>query len=258
MKFNVLEGYLTEQIFTVLVVFTRLGTAMMTMPGFGESYVPSRMRLSMAIILSIALAPFLQSYLPVVPKDPARLAALLLGEIFTGLLIGTVARFLISAMHVAGMIISYQSSLSLATQFDPTQAAQGTVVGNFLSITALTFIFALDLHHVMLQGVVDSYSLIVPGNFPPMNDLADYFGQLMSRVFEVGVQLAAPSIVIGLIINFAAGILARLMPNMQVFFVVQPLQLMLSVFVLMIVFQMTMTEFAQFFSVTFSDFLEGL
>ncbi len=258
MKFNVLEGYLTEQIFAVLIVFTRLGTAMMTMPGFGESYVPSRIRLSLAIVLSLALAPFLESYLPPVPKDPGRLVALLLGEIFVGLLIGTVARFLIAAMHVAGMIISYQSSLSIATQFDPTQAAQGTVLGNFLSVSALTFLFTLDLHHVMLRGVTDSYSLIVPGNFPPMNDLADYFGQLMSHVFEVGVQLSAPSIVIGLMINFTAGILARLMPTMQVFFILQPLQLIVSIFVLMIVFQMMMNEFAQFFSVTFSDFLEGL
>jgi flagellar biosynthesis protein FliR len=258
MTFNILEGYLTGQLFAVLVIFTRVSAALMVMPGFSESYVFSRAKLVLCFLLSVALAPFLEQFLPPIPQDPARLAVLLLGEIFVGLLIGTVARFLMGTMHVAGMIISFQSSLSIATQFDPTQAAQGTVLGNFLSVAALTFIFSLNLHHMMLRGVTDSYSLIVPGNFPPVADIADYLAQLLSKVFEIGVQLAAPSIVIGLLLNLVAGIISRLMPNMQVFFVMMPVQLMLSFFVMMIVFQMMMTEFAQFFSETFSDFLEGL
>jgi flagellar biosynthesis protein FliR len=258
MTLNLLEGYLTGQVFAVLVIFTRLGSALMVMPGFGETYVFPRARLTLAFLLSVALAPFLEQFLPSIPTDPARLSALLLGEIFVGLLIGTVARFLMSVMHIAGMVISFESGLSIATQFDPTQAAQGTVLGNFLSVSALTFIFALDLHHVMLRGVSDSYSLIIPGQFPPMNEIADYLGQLLSHVFEVGVQLAAPSIVIGLLLNLSAGIISRLMPNMQVFFVMMPLQLAFSFFALMIVFQMVMVQFAEFFSETFSDFLDKL
>jgi flagellar biosynthesis protein FliR len=258
MTFNLLEGYLTGQIFAVLVVFTRLGSALMVMPGFGESYVYARGRLTIALLLALAMAPFLEPYLPDMPKDPARLAVLLLGEIFVGLLIGTVARFLISALHVAGMVISQDSGLAIATQFDPTQAAQGTILGNFFGVAALTLIFTLDLHHVMLRGVTDSYSLVIPGEFPPIADIADYLGQLTAHIFRVGVQLAAPSMVVALLLNLSAGIIARLMPNMQVFFVMMPLQILLSFFVLMIVFQMIMSEFAEFFTVTFSDFLERL
>ncbi len=258
MTINILETYLVEQLFAVLVVFTRFGAAFMVMPGFGEPYVFMRSRLLIAITMSVAMAPFLEQFLPPVSPDPARLGVLLLGEIFMGILLGTVARFLVSAMHVAGMVISYQSSLALATQFDTTQASQGSIFGNFLSLSALLFIFALDLHHMMLRGVADSYTLVTPGTFPPVGDVANYMGFLLGRIFEVGVQLAAPSLVIGLLLYLSVGVLARLMPNMQVFFVMMPLQLMLSFFILMAVFASIMTEFGRYFSETFSAFLEGL
>lgn len=258
MTINLLESYLVSQLFAVLLVFTRFGAAMITMPGFAETYISIRVRLLLALTFSFALAPFLEQFLPPIPTNTAHLAVLLLGEMFVGLLLGTVARFLVSAMHVAGMVISYQSSLALATQFDTTQASQGSIFGNFLSLAALLLVFALDLHHMLLRGVADSYTLVTPGVFPPVADIANYLGFLLMRIFEVGVQLAAPSIVIGLLMYLAAGVLARLMPNMQVFFVIMPLQLMLSFFVLMAVFATIMTEFARFFSETFSAFLDGL
>lgn len=255
---NPLEGYLVSQLFAVLIVFTRMGGALTMLPGFGESYISIRWRLLMALSVSLLMAPLLEPYLPPIPPDPARLLFLLTGELFIGIFVGLVARFLIAAMHVAGMIISYQSSLALATQFDATQAAQGSIIGNLLTISALMLIFALDLHHMLLRGVADSYTLMEPGIFPPIEDMSNYLSSLASHVFRVGVQFAAPSIVIGLLIYLSAGILGRLMPNMQVFFVMMPLQLLVGFFILMAVFHSIMTEFAQYFSETYSDFLEGI
>ncbi len=255
---NILEGYLVSNLFAVLIVFARLGSALMIMPGFGEFYVLARSRLLLALILSLAMAPFLEPYLPEVPDDPARLMLLLLGEIMIGLLIATVARILISAMHVAGMVISFQSSLALANQFDITQASQSSIIGNFLSVTAMVFIFSLDLHHMLLRGITDSYTLMLPGAMPPVDDIADYLARLVSYMYRVGVQLAGPSIAAGLLLYLAAGILSRVMPNMQVFFVIMPLQIALSFFILMIAFNTIMIEFAEYFSATFSDFLEGI
>jgi flagellar biosynthesis protein FliR len=258
MTFNILEGYLVAQLFAILIVFARFGAALMFMPAFGESYIYMRHRLLLALGIALVMAPFLEPYLPSVPKDPLRLSYLLAGEMFIGSLYGLVARFLVSTMHIAGMIISYQSSLALATQFDTTQAAQGSIVGNMLTMFSLVLIFTFDLHHMLLRGVADSYTLMSPTSFPPMEDIADYMGQLINRIFRVGVQLAAPSIVAGLLLYLAAGILSRLMPNMQVFFVIMPLQILLSFFVLMAVIVSIFTEWTRFFAGTYSEFLEGL
>ncbi len=255
---NPLEGYLVSQLFAILIVFTRMGGALTMLPGFGENYVSIRWRLILALAISLLMAPFLEQYLPPIPPDPARLLFLLTGELFIGVFVGLVARFLVAAMHVAGMVISYQSSLALATQFDATQAGQGSIIGNLLAISALMLIFALDLHHMLLRGVADSYTLMEPGVFPPMEDMFNYLASLTSHIFRVGVQFAAPSIVVGLLVYLSAGILGRLMPNMQVFFVMMPLQLLVGFFILMAVFHSIMTAFAQYFAETYSNFLQGV
>ncbi len=258
MDINLLETYLVTQLFAVLLVFARMGSALLAMPGFAEPYISIRARLLLALAFSFALAPFLERFLPAIPDDPFHLTIMLIGEIGAGLIMGTVARFLVSAMHVAGMIISFQSSLALATQFDTTQASQGSIFGNFLSLSAILYIFTLDLHHMLLRGVADSYTLMTPGRMIPFGDISEYLAVLVQEIFEIGVLLAAPSIVIGLLLYLAAGVLARLMPNMQVFFVIMPLQLLLSFFVMMVVFSAIMTKFITSFTDIYSDFLQGL
>jgi flagellar biosynthesis protein FliR len=258
MDINLLETYLVSQLFAVLLVFARMGSALITMPGFAEPYISIRARLLLSLAFSFALAPFLEKFLPALPDDPFHLAIMLLGEIAVGLMMGTVARFLMSMMHVAGMIISFQSSLALATQFDTTQASQGSVFGNFLSLSAVLYIFALDLHHVLLRGVADSYTMFTPGELPPFGDMSEYLSILLQEIFEIGVLLASPFIVVGLLLYLAAGILARLMPNMQVFFVIMPLQLLLSFFVMMAVFSSMMVKFIGSFTDIYAEFLQGL
>jgi flagellar biosynthetic protein FliR len=255
---NILQDILVGQSFAVVVLFARLGSAIMLFPAFGESFIYARSRLLLALSMSVMLAPMLQQYLPPLPAGVGSLAVLLLGEITIGVFIGLVARFLVNALHVAGMIFSFQTGLSLATQFDATQASQGSVIGAFMSMSGIMLIFAMDLHHVMLRGVVDSYSLMPSNQFPPIEQMSDYLSTLTSHIFRIGVQLAAPSIVVGLLLYLAAGLLARLMPNMQVFFVIMPLQLFIGLFLLMACFNDMMLEFVQFFSTTFSDFLEGI
>lgn len=257
MEGNILQDILISQLFAVLVLFARLGSAMMLFPIFGEAFVNSRSRLLLALSISVMLAPLLERYLPTIPTNTGALAVLLIGEVTIGVFIGLVARFLLNALHVAGMVFSFQSGLSLATQFDATQASQGSILGNFLTLSGMMLIFSMDLHHIMLRGVVDSYSLLPSNEFPPIEQMSEYLATLVSYIFRVGVQIAAPSIVVGLLLYLAAGLLARLMPNMQVFFVITPLQLFISLFLLMATFNSMMMEFVYFFSSTFADFLDG-
>jgi flagellar biosynthetic protein FliR len=114
------------------------------------------------------------------------------------------------------------------------------------------------MHHVLLRGVVDSYTLLPTSQFPPVEEFSNYFAQLLNYVFRVGVQLAGPSIVVGLLMYLSAGIIARLMPNMQIFFVIMPFQLWISIFLLMATFHSMMEVFMAFFSSHFADFLEEI
>ncbi len=229
-----LEQFLVGELFAFLLIFVRIGSGIMVMPGIGESYVTTRVRLAFALIVSLALLPLLKPIMPQIPSSPFALGLLMFGEVGVGLFFGLMARVIVSAMHTVGMVMSFQSSLASATMFDVSQASQGSAIGNFLSITAVLLIFVTDMHHLMLQGLVDSYSLFIPGAAFPIGDMANNYTRLVSDVFNVSIKLASPLIAMGLILYLGAGVLARLMPNMQIFFVIIPLQIQVSFWVIMI------------------------
>lgn len=254
---SLLEQFLVANIYAILMVVARVGSGLMVMPGIGEAYVSSRARILLAVAIAVVIAPVIGPKLPPLPSSAWGMGLLLLAEIYIGVALGLVCRIMISAMHVAGMTMAYQSGLALATQFDASQAAQGSMMGNLLSITAILVIFGTDLHYLMLRGLSDSYDIFTPGAYLPVEDFASYFSRLFADVFTLGIKLASPAIVVGLLLYLGAGVLARLMPNMQVFFVLMPPQIYLGFFIFMAVFTSILFEFTEFFTEHLETFLRG-
>jgi flagellar biosynthetic protein FliR len=230
-----LQELLPAQLFTILLVFMRVGTAMLLLPGFGDPYVPPRARLFLALMISLIIAPVLGSTLPAMPESAFNLLILLSGEILIGFFFGTMARLFIAALTTAGMVIAYMSSMANALTNDPSAAQQGSIAGTFLGVIAVLMIFTLDLHHAMLAAVIDSYQLFVPGQAPPVADFADMITRVVAKTFLLSFQIAAPFIAMGLIFFLGLGVLGRLMPQMQVFFVAMPLQIAAGLAVLALV-----------------------
>lgn len=227
---------LTAEVFSYLLIFCRVGSAIMLLPGFGEVYVTARARLLLAVFFSIVLGPVVAP-LPPAPSSVGGLATLLMFEIGTGLFLGAIARMLISGAHVAGGIVAYQSSLSSAMTNNITGfVGQDTTVGNLLSMTAVVLLFATDLHHVMLQSLHGSYDVFPAGQPPLLSDVAEHATKTMDSIFHVAMQLAAPHMVVGMLLYLAAGIIARLMPNLQILFLMMPAQLLVAFLLLMVVF----------------------
>ncbi len=250
-----LDQFLISELFAFLLIFSRLGSALMLLPGFGEAYVTPRTRLFLALLFSLVLVPVVNN-LPPVPVTVVGLVTLILSEILVGLFMGALARFLIAAMHMAGTIISYQSSLAsaLIPSFTNFQG-QDTSIGNFMTVTAVVLIFATDLHHLMLQGLADSYTLFIPGAFPMAADFADHAARMLSDAFLMAMKLAAPSIVVGIILYLGSGIIARLMPNIQVFFIMLPPNIYISFCILLVTFSAIMLWYLDYLRANLSGFL---
>jgi flagellar biosynthetic protein FliR len=211
-----------------LAVFARLGSMIMMFPVFGEMSVQPRIRIVLALACSLLLLPVVRAHYPPLTGDMTSFIGLLFGEIFIGILIGGMARIVTSALQIAGNIISMQTGLSFAQNFDPTQGIQGALVGTFLALIALTMIVATDLHHVLLAALAGSYVHFAPGKLPPMGDALALILDTSVAAFTLGMQLSAPFIVFGLVFYMAMGLLAKLMPQVQVFFIVTPLSIMLG------------------------------
>lgn len=235
-------NWLPELAFSYMLIFARVGTMLMLMPAIGEGMIPARMRLTFALLFSLLLFPLVQGELPPFAADNLmQVLVLLFHEIAVGLILGGIARLIVSAAQTAGSIMAFQMGLSIAQSADPTQQGiQGALIGSFLSFLGLTLIFATDLHHLILSSIYDSYmvfSLVTPLMF---GDAADLAVQSASKAFTIGVQMSAPFIVFGLVFNLGLGILARLMPQVQVFFVAMPANVGIGILLMALLLTMMM------------------
>jgi flagellar biosynthetic protein FliR len=183
------------------------------------------------------------------------MAGIFVQESLVGAFIGLAARFSLSALTVAGTIIAQQGGLAAATLFDPGFGQQGTAVSSILVATALAIIFTADLHHLLLRAMADSYALFPPTATIPMGDWAEAFVRWTSHAFLLGVQISAPFLVFGLVLNLAMGLVARLMPQVQVFFITQPLQIAVALFALAVAMSATMVAFERGFLDKLEPFL---
>ncbi|MGE0409681.1 MAG: flagellar biosynthetic protein FliR [Amphiplicatus sp.] len=252
---------LPADVFIAFAVFARVGAFFMTAPAFGDFSLSPRLRLAAAIAVAMALAPVAAPLYPDWTRQGAlsgavsSMSAVLFSDLVAGLFLGLAARVMMSALNVAGQIIAMQMGLSLAQAFDPTQELQGAIVGGFLAILGATMIFATDLHHLLLAALADSYGLIAPGALPSFGDMAELMTRTLSEAFSLGLRLAAPFILFGLVFYVGAGVLNRLMPQAQVFFMLTPANLMIGLMLLMLTTGLLMTVFLGAFESFLAQFL---
>ncbi len=247
---------LTGIILTYLLVFSRVGAMMMLLPGVGTMGVPARVRLVLALAISFALTPTVQGQYPAAaPQTMLSLVILIGQEITAGVLVGAMAAVIMSALQMAGFLIASQIGLAYAQTLDPTQNTQGAVVGNFLTMLGTVMIFATDLHHLAIGAVAGSYRMLPPGAALPTADMAQLVIRLVSSSFALGFQLAAPFLVFGFAIYAALGVLAKLMPQLQIFFVAVPINILCGFVIMLAMLGSIITLFLSYYTTSMGTFL---
>ncbi len=229
-----LQEILQTNIFAFMLVFARIGTAFMILPGFASIQVPMRMRLSLALAVSFLATPALIDQMPPVPGAPMIIFGLIGAEVLAGAILGTVPLILLASVHVAGTIISFISGFASALTWDPVVQTQSAIISGFLATTALMLIFVTDMHHIFIRAMLDSYELFRPGVLPNVGDTTQMMTRMVGDTFLLGVQMSTPFIVINFAYNVGLGILTRLAPQIPIFFVAMPIQLIASLVVMMI------------------------
>ena len=251
-----LETLLNGSIFQFMMIFARLGSAVAMLPGFGEAYVPPRVRLAFALMVSLALMPMLVDRVPVLPAALDRLVMDLVGEIGIGLFFGSLCRMILMVVLSAGNIIALQTGIANALSVDPSTAQQAAVSGNFLMAVTLVLIFSSGLDHTTLQAMVGTYAVMPPGKLPPLGDFANFDARAVADSFSLALQMSAPFLVYGLVFTSAMGVLARLMPTLQVFFVTMPAQLLMGLALLAVTLSSMMIWFLDSYQRQIAPFLD--
>jgi flagellar biosynthetic protein FliR len=231
-----------------MLAFARIGAMVMLMPGLGEANIPVRIKLSIALLLTLIILPLHRlAYHVDLQASLTPLLVLMVHEIVIGIVLGATARVTLSALQVAGSIIAQQMGLGFVTSVDPTQGQQGLLVGNFLTILGVTLLFATDSHHLVIAALNESYTIFSPGETMASGDVAALATRAFAAAFKIGLQLSAPFLVFGLVFNIGLGVLARLMPQMQVYFVGVPLSIFAGFLILGFVLAAMMGTFLDYF-----------
>ena len=246
---------LPQTAFVFMLIFARIGTMIMVLPALGERAMPRRVRLVFALALTLVMYPVLSLAFAALP--PGLYAALkaLVAEIVIGLFLGISVRLVMSALQVAGTTIAMQTGLGFAQNVDPTQGIRAALFASFLSVLAVTLIFVSDLHHLLLRAIADSYTMFPPGKELPLGDFAKMAVDTMAGSFRLAVQISAPFLVFGLIFYLGIGVLSRLMPQVQIFFLAMPMNILAGFLLFMVLLATIITWFLQYFEAHVAQFL---
>ena len=212
---------------TFLILFARVGAVLMLLPVFSEEGVPAQIRLLISLGMALGLWGLLG------PRIPAEAAGVLpstiITELLVGFAIGAIVRIMFFAAVMAGSLVSLQVGLSAAVIFDPSQGGQTPLLGKFVAVAAAVVCLSVGIHHLWIGAIIRSYDMFPVGGLPPANDFAQLAIRTVTHSMALGLSLAAPLIVYGIVFNAALGLMARLAPAIQIFFIAQPLNILLGI-----------------------------
>ena len=217
---------LPEWAFAFVLVLARIGCAVMLMPGLGEAEMPAMVRAGLVLAITLLLLPGVHALMPTPPDGFAPIAGMVAAEVAAGLWFGWLARLIVQALPVAGQFISYLLGLSNVLQQDAEFGSQATALGRLLSLAAPVVVLASGLYVPVLAALDGSYQLIAPGTLLPVGDAAQTGIGAVAASFALALQLAAPFVLASVVWQVATGLMARLVPRLQIYFVAMPAQIL--------------------------------
>ncbi|URD61908.1 flagellar biosynthetic protein FliR [Sphingomonas sp. KRR8] len=231
-----------------LILFARVGAVLMLLPILSEEAAPGQVRLVLSLAISLALFGLLRSaVMPSAGASDGALLAILVAELLTGLAIGSVIRLMFQAAAMAGALVSLQIGLTTVLTFD-AQAGQVPLLAKFMALAAALVCFATGVHHQWIVALVRSYSLFPVGGQLAGGDWMKLAITTATQALSLAVSLSAPFILYAIVFNFALGLGARLAPTLQLFFVAQPLDLLLGFAIFALAVGGMLTLFAERFA----------
>ncbi len=238
---------LNLEVYAFVLVFLRFGSAFVLLPGLMTSYVSNNLRLSIALAVTVVSTPLVSDMLPVPSGAIDETIRFCLFEICYGLFLGFMMQVMFQAINLAGNFAGQATGFSNAQVFDPTFQTQSLVIETFLSLVAIVFVFITDLHHLMFSAIIESYRIFPFGGTLPTGDMAKYLAQSLNDSFIIGFKIGSPFIAFTIIFYSGMGLVSRLMPQLNIFFLSLPLQIYLGLGVLFLTLPIMILWFTKYF-----------
>lgn len=202
-----------------LLILARWAGMIMLAPVFGARGVPGLVKLGLAVSLSIILYPLILGSQPQIPSELLPYAALVIKETLVGLVIGFVIYALTAILEGAGQLLDFQMGFTMGNALDPVYGMQSPMMGNFQLVLATMLLLATNAHYYLIAAMVKSYAYVpISPTALPLG--TGFFVRLVGEVFALSLQLAMPVFGAMILADLGVGLLARAVPQINVFSIV--------------------------------------
>lgn len=208
-------NYILSNSSTFLFVLVRVSSILFAAPIFGAMNVPMRVKMGLALMIALLLTP-LTPFVPI-PGTMVGLAVSVGAEILIGSAIGLCIRFILSGIEFAGQIASFQMGISMASAYDPINSSQVTILGKMLSILTLLIFLSVNGHLMIIMALKKSFDVIPPYGLTLSGPFLENMIIFSKEIFILAFKFAAPVMAILVFINVALGIMARTVPQLNMF-----------------------------------------
>lgn len=222
------DGIATEQLVAFVLVMARVGGIFLLAPAFSARALPMKVKVVVAAAISFALTPVATNG-KAVPLDPAAFAPLIVKEAAVGIAFALSLAVVTAAVQFAASLADTLIGFSFAQLVDPMSSVQGGPIGALYGMVATIVFMVSGGDRLVVLGLARSYSLVPLTGVPHVESLAGFAAAGLSQVFVIGLELAAPILLALLVTDCAFGLVARMVPQLNVFFVGIPVKIMLGV-----------------------------
>jgi flagellar biosynthetic protein FliR len=207
------------------LVFLRVGAILMSIPVFDSKSIPLFFKIALAFTTSMALFPILELEPLALITNFFAMGVSVAGEILLGLVIGFSVKLIFAGIQLAGQLAGYQMGMALANVMDPSSSQQVPLLAQFNNLIALLIFITINAHYWFIRGLAHSFQLVPPLNVKFSGSLMEHLIKMSGNMFVIGIQIGAPVIASLLITSVAFGLIARTVPQMNVFIVAMPLKI---------------------------------
>jgi flagellar biosynthetic protein FliR len=215
-----------EQVGAFLFVFLRLGAMIAVIPIFGDRPVLLRVRAGLSLLVAFLVFPSVDpAPVRLAAENGVVLAVSMAAEVLVGVILGFAVRCVFAGIQYAGEIVGLQMGLSVASVIDPVTSSQESIVAEFQYLMALVIFLVADGHHALFLAVSESFRVIPLGAVHFPGTLVQVIFEWTRGVFVIAVKIGAPVMAVLIFTNVALGIVARTVPQINVFLMGFPLQI---------------------------------
>ena len=215
----------TPQLQTFLFVFVRVAAIMMSIPLFDSKTLPTLFKAGFALCLSMVIYPLADPTVMAVETSELTLVVGIFSEVMLGVAVGLIVRTIFAGVQLAGQLAGYQMGMAIANVLDPATSDQVPLLSQVYNIFAMLIFVSINAHYWFFNALVESFRLVPPFGFQFDGPFLQYLIQVSGQIFVTGIKIGAPIITVLLLTSVSFGLIARTVPQMNVFIVAMPLKI---------------------------------